>query len=398
MANTVTVKCDQCGKVNQIDAGRGGACVACGNLLTAPTSPPSPQQMYAQMQQTPQPLTITLGTSQYARNNSAGCLLTGFIFVVVIAIVAGIGVLAIDDPEGLFNSSSNEVRALDMTLLVQSDFGGVDALALSPNGRWLAYSDEDGLSLYNLETNRVYGTIETDFPAYDIGFNASSTRLFTLDGFDIVAYDIETLEIARRSEGLRSLSLQVNNAGTYGAIRQSPDATHHIVDLSTFEIVADLPVISELGLPTISISPNGDYALLVHPDAYRLIDLRTNSDIPLGFTSIEAGMWAGDEDTLFVSDDQTVHRITLLDGVATIERDYQIPEGIFSLSNEPIAVSQTGDSMALIMTGLTDFYRYAAGDDEAKATGKTANFIRQMVITEDFVITADNQGRVQRWD
>ncbi|PJF43331.1 MAG: hypothetical protein CUN55_09000 [Phototrophicales bacterium] len=403
MVDTFITQCEQCGKVNEIDARYGGTCEACGHLIL-------PKQSSPQKPTTNVPAAIEIKLGEYGSvtqvtRKSSGCV--GILMSSIVLSILGIAIAFVFIAESVssvleqvgeqLGISTANVPQLQMALLVESEFGGVDGLALSPNGQLLAYSDDDGIHIYDLETNRVRGTISSDFMARDLGFNADSTRLFA-DSNDLIIYDVDTLQAIETYDDHIVTSFQSNLAGTYAAIRISPEQSAHVLDLTTLELVYDLPQISDLGLPSIDISPNGDYAFIVHTDAYRLIDLKRERDILLGFNKVNSGRWAGEEDVLYVSADGGVHRVRVVDGVAQVEQVYKIPSSIYSLSNEPIAVSYTGDSMALILTGLTEFYRYSAENEKAQATGKTESFIRQMVITEDFVITADTYGNIQRWD
>ncbi len=418
MANTIIVRCEQCGRANEIDARRGGECEACGHLLIPPT--PSQQQPFQQQQipSVPQsPIQINIGgypgqvtptTNSVSSFSSCVGSIVSLVIVGSILLVAGFAIFgseSIEAPsfiESLSQSigvSTSNVPDLRVSLLAESDFGGVDAMALSPDGRWLTYSEDAGIRIYDLQLNRLVGTITIgNFSASGLGFSADSTHLFSNEGSSIREYNIETRQLVREYDETLIGQMLVNSAGTYASVRLVRDDVFAVMDLTTFEIVAQVPEISNLGLPTVFVSAESDYAMIIHSDAYRLVDLERNRDILLGFNKVNSAAWSAEEDILYVSADGGVHQITITEGVPTVERQYTIPQSIYTLSSEPIATSYSGDSVVLILTGITEFYRYDAADSEAKGQGKTQNFIREMVVTEDFVITADVLGRIQRWD
>lgn len=409
---TTTVKCESCGKANVIDAVRGGACDACGHALL----PPQPQPQYRQQpyQQMPphMPPHMPISISDYMLRQPTAASAVGIgigscisiIVAVVIVGLIGVGLfIGFADATLIDDISSsvgfgNTIPELDATLLAKSDFGGTDAVALSHHGRWLAYSENDQIVIYDLSTNREFGTIPIAFSEYSLGFSADDQFLVGNNGSHLVLYSVEGLAVTREFTDHIVSDIHVNSAGTLATLRINRSSTYHVFDLETFAIVADIPTISELGLPDIALSAAGNYALVIHPDAYRMIDLANNRDIPLGFNKVNSGAWSATADVLYISADEGVHRITVTDGVPEITREYDLPNSIYSLSNEPIAVSSTGDALALVYTGLTEFYRYDTDEETAQAKGKTESFIREMFITENFVITADTFGNIQRWD
>lgn len=395
MSNQVAVRCESCGTTNSIDAERqsgGVACIACGHAVYIPSD------VLRQVQSATLKAPVgNIGAQRQTSQNASSCLIVGIAFSLLIVVGVVVAMLASASVLEDLGVSSPDVAVLNGTELTTTDFGGPRAMAISHDERWLAYADSREITLFDISTREEYWTIEAGINTSALAFDPSNSLIYASPGSRLIALDVETGAEVNYYDEIIVNTVYFNASSTYAAIRSDTD--WWAFDLSTFTRGQAIPVANEFGLPDVEVSYNGEYVFIRRNDSFRIHWLPLERDIALEIANVSTARWAHNSNRLYVATDENIYEIVLVEDIATINTTYNLPDTVHQPANDPIAIAPNDQSFALIFTGLQEFYRYDIGSRDADATAENSGgTTRHLVAANNFLITANSNGDITRWE
>lgn len=177
------------------------------------------------------------------------------------------------------------------------------ALAVAPSGEMVAIGHNGGVTiLYPATTESLRPTISER--CTDVAFSPDGTILYAYCHYTIHALDATSgAEIRRTTTDY--LVGNLNTAGTYAAASPNTSSEWRVVDLSTFEEGAAIPIEQGRLAERIDVSPDGSFAAIDYRDRVGIYSIADEVTLPPQ-PAIRRANWAVSGATLITVQESSV--------------------------------------------------------------------------------------------